>query len=874
MKRKFIVLISAICLLLVFVFCGTAVHTQGMAVSAQNIIKTDKDLFVYGDGIEMENDVIMPKYVLDAYAHMNTKYNEKGLKVIVSQNGATFHYGGIVNLNNYTQEDDLFQILVTPETRDALEFGEIVFKLTDVYDENNFITIKATAFSGVQIKNLTDFKISDANGENFVVDSTSLRAVSSWRGDEILLQDGETKVINPFSFSINPTTLDFYIATNSANNDMFIRSRQYRLGSQEKQGNRAVKFTTNEVYIDVTVNGLKAPKGTFYITKFLGKDLTGEVVGAHDVNFNIENVMDEMGNMPYAIKGEPYRIPTAEIYAYGVSSKKAEFQIINPAGELFFPGENVFIPTQTGEYQIVYFSKINGVVCQKNISLIVEAAYRTDLEYYIEDKTIVSGIAYIVETGEIVGGSGLTSVVAEVYKNGEKIELLQSGRHAYFIPASGVYTIKHTVSDYLKSKVYEQNITVCDEVVFSEIYLPSCIMAGRDYSVQAPLMSYVSGGEVKTVKTQMYVNGVVAEVLRLEENATAIVTFKGYGDGTEYVSAEKTIVGKSDKEYQAYVRNFFEVYEGELLVDSVFGLQCNDSGIAQMEFLAPISNRNLSVVFTPKVFDTESFSILFQGSDDANHFIQAVVKKNVQLGFAELYINGELVFLSAESILGSTFTLSIDIEGRVYIGETQITQIQQWMSGFGFDGFSENVYVRFTIENGAADTLVQINKIGNQTLSNLKSDRIAPYFEVEKELPTNLYLKQGEEFIFPTVYAYDVLQFNAYIYLLVRDSEGNILFDDLMQEAYTFKADKIGEYWVGYYVYDRTDKRGNESFMQVYVQVMTSTKPTFVFSQGIPTEIATGKKYSFPKIEVESPLKTEYYIFTCKYNIYKIFRNL
>ena len=859
MKIRKGILLCACCFLASIGVSISNMDTESVRAASTS---TDARMFVCSEGLEMEDAAFMPQYVYDAYDNMITQYNRTGLKVTVKEQGASFRYNSIVNLNDLSAGTDIFQILVAPEVQDALEINNIEFKLTDIYDESNFITIKASAFSGQAIKNLTEILVYDAEGEAFVMQSSETRAVSSWRGDVITLRDqAKTQVINPFSFSINPETLDFYIASTHAGADSILRTLKYKLGDQETQGNRAVKFATNEVYVDVKINTLSAPDGSFWITKFLGKDLTGTPFGAQNVNFIVEDTKDANEVLPYGVVGMEYRIPQTQVYAFGVEPMMTEISIIDELGKVFFPGKNAFTPKKEGKYIISYTAPIYGTTVEHRIPLEVKKQYEHEIVYEIEDMMAISGETFIVNLGNASGGNGTLKTEVKLFQGETPIELKKSGSITYFIPVTGTYTIKHYVSDYLQTKVYEQTITTIEKCVFEEVYVPQYIMANRTYTLQKPVASIVKGGELIYAESEMYVNGVKADNLRLSVDESAVITFKAILEGVTYESKEYTVVSKSDKASTYYLENFFDVKSGSILIDSTLGLQADAEGNAKADFLMPISNRNLLVAITPKQFLSGEAVVVFQDGGNADKQIELSIKKNETLGGTTISANGEMIFVSTDSLTGTTFNLSIGLDGSIYNGETKIGKAAEWLSGYQFDGFSEWVYVFIEMRNAGETSSLLMNKIGNQTISNQKSDRIAPYLELQRELPNNLYIKQNETQIFPMAYAYDVLQGNAYIYLWVRDGEGNILFDDLMTEDYTFTAETLGEYWLGYYVYDREGKKGNENFFQVYIQVTTSTMPTVTLGSEIPTTVAVNTEFKIPTIQVNSSLETKYYVY-------------
>lgn len=72
--------------------------------------------------------------------YTNTVYAHKGLQVELA-NGDTLKYNKIINLNDYSSSDKLFDLFVIPKNVGTADATEIYVTFTDVYDSSNTVTV-------------------------------------------------------------------------------------------------------------------------------------------------------------------------------------------------------------------------------------------------------------------------------------------------------------------------------------------------------------------------------------------------------------------------------------------------------------------------------------------------------------------------------------------------------------------------------------------------------------------------------------------------------------------------------------------------------------------------------------------------------------
>ena len=71
--------------------------------------------------------------------------DSQGLNVSLLQ-GSTFYFNPIIDFSDKTKEDEMISLNITPERLGVADFGRLFIRLTDVYDENNYVTISVNNY--------------------------------------------------------------------------------------------------------------------------------------------------------------------------------------------------------------------------------------------------------------------------------------------------------------------------------------------------------------------------------------------------------------------------------------------------------------------------------------------------------------------------------------------------------------------------------------------------------------------------------------------------------------------------------------------------------------------------------------------------------
>ena len=839
-------------------------------------------LFTVSDGITLTDQKQAPAYMLEAMSTMTNRQNTVGLGVRVTENDATMHYNGIINLYDIAgYRTNFVQLLVTPQFAGVREFIDgIKFKLTDIYDENKFITMEIKANSNTT----TSVFIYDSNGKEYVRFQPLLRAQSSFDG--VVNSEG---CINTLSVNLDIATKVEGVPTNQMAvyldpykvDGTSIPSRMYSLNSETEQGARALQWTTGEVYLDISFGEIEKSGAEFILTRFANLDMSVDTLQSEDFHYAYDfkdGITAE--TMPYGVVGVPYAIPSARGYNLVGGVVNASSFITDEDGNMYLG--SMFTPQKAGKYIVQYACSLAGIEHTFFLPIVIleEYADEDELRYTVEDDTVPFGQAYAVKTGAVSGGVGNVSVTQELYVNGEKTDLLVSGDARYFIAesAKNEYVVKHYVTDYLQTRVFEQKITVEDDkpFYFNETFVPSDVMVGRNYTLIAPKAYYSDNGQLKYVESKLVVDGEEKTSLSLNTVGEHIVKFATSVNGTTYYSEEYVVEAHSDEAYvydteknqKAYLYNFFDVTGGRMDVDPAInnlGVRstATDGGLANAAFLVPVSILDASI------------SVITVGKEQSNYdslniVINDLSGKKLTLKFSEMEVNGmaftvihiggKEVARYQKSLVETTTNVIIKRDGSIYDGMNYNFTAKVWDDGFAFDGFSDFVWFEVQMENVTGNSLIRFGKISNQTITRAASDRVGPFLSVNQPLAANIYIKKGEIFVFPNAYAFDLLQQSGGVYITVRElgTLTELVVEQPLTEDYVFTGAERGEYLVIYTAYERggDNKGGNSNSVQYYIKVETDVMPSISLNGSINETAAVGDKISVPMAVVDSPIST------------------
>lgn len=631
-------------------------------------------------------------------------------------------------------------------------------------------------------------------------------------------------------------------------------------------------FPSGKARLSVEAQNYSGSSATVCITEVYGiDDLSDNVfIDSDKPEITVNNEYD--GNMPSALKGYSYEIPSATAYDAYAGNCDVKISVRYNYGtdsSVNVPIENGrFVTDKVGTYGILYeaYDKVGNYSSE----VLYVFAYETIPEVMFE---IPSHAVTNAKSGEwvniinvedeaISGGSGKKTVRTYLEFNGKR-ELVSGGFRA---ADPGVYTVIYEVTDYVGKKTEKSY-----NVVVTENDVP---VLEKDYNV---FPAYISGGEYTIPAYYAYVtkNGKLTkelcDVSITDGNGTktykggdkATVSVKNNGDsvrftvssnGTTLVSHESVGVAAWVKE-EAGTRFHLENY----LVGEGFAVEKTSTGMVltaeknsmRFVFANALSSKQLTARVNGIKGANENTVLrirVFDAIDENIGFSIAVGGVNVP--YAE--IEGIRHALS-DTTFGESGTIEIAYsENTVTINGTSVPLKS-------FDGFERNeVFLEVEYEGYGENAGITFASVGNCNFNTAQTDRFAPVIEATHE--TGGVRTFGEEYVLYAPVAYDVYSPNLEYYLTVTAPDGSIAKDvnglilDKVDPTidYVIRLDKIGEYKVEYFIAEAKSfvSRQNNSSLKYTVVIADEDAPELAWKGEFPTELIVGDMFIVPEYEV------------------------
>ena len=862
----------------------TVIYTAGTKSVEKTITAkfAPSSMFTVSDNVTLTNNQSVPDYISKVVDGMQHKYNTSGLGIFVEDESATIHYNGIVNFDNIVGDGSsspFMEMIATPSRQGVLEFQSgINFKFTDIHDPENFFTMTVSAKDDEN----THVKVFDRYGKEFVPIEWGQYLTSTHSFKALTNREN---CINPISvYFYHSRDFTVYLNSYKLNNERITGAAKYSIGDIVAQGKNAINFTTNEAYLDISFGDILDGGASFVLTKLLNTDLNKEFLETDDFEYVIE--ADNVNNLPYGVRNYPYNIPTAYGYNVVVGLVPAKFYVTDSNGNVY--SGNKIVPKTVGAYTINYYCEYNGVKKEFAAKFNVYADYLPSdkLSYNISPVNLTIGQPYMVEKGGVTGGIGNVSVDYKLFIDGVETDFQGQGDNRYLVAYDSTkeYVIKHYVSDDLQTKVYNQQINVIHnaDCYFNKTFVPSYVMVNRSYQILTPSAYYLDGaGEYKTISTELMINDKLATEFRFVDAGEYKIKFRALIDNVAHYSQEYTVmaiaddayvygVDKNNKEQKSYIYNFLKVDNGTIAIDSTsnnIGIRSNNTNgsLTTAKFNVPISIQNASVSFKTGEISMVNFETI-------NVKIYDLSGESITIKFAKETLGAKdyVAIMHGDTILGryeskfidNTFRFNVSKDGNVFDGDYYNATLNNWDSGFVFDGFSDFVWLEFQLANVVGNSTVYLDRIGNQTITKIATDRVGPFLKLNREIPANIYIKLGEEYSFPTAYSFDLLQQYGEVYVSVETLAGvPILMQTKLENEFVFEAEERGEYLVIYTAYEKANRSGNSAKIQTYIKVETDVLPTIILDGEIPLTAKLGSTVSIPQAIVDSPISADIQVY-------------
>ena len=819
-----------------------------------------------------------------------------GWLVRSSSGSAKFNYGGIVDLSGLTKNDNLIEFLTYSDGEEVF-MNDIRVTFTDIFDDENSFTVHWYRNRWGYINSYLTVEFGDVeygiSNETATFGELRKGYGASAYYTSFMPDVYESKYLFNLQYDYSENTLYFITRDNQKPTE----PKQYTLlplsDSSVLPADYLFKgFTTGEVYVSIEFSSNSS--SGIYLTELAGKKAENLSTENYADNFII---VENSDSIPDGVKNYAYRLPDVYLSALYNGSEGLTATLTGPSGNAVSAENNIFTPTESGEYTLKYTAVYAGMNIIKEIKFNVRDN-PAEIEIDSSSASVAFGEYFNIPDYTVTGGIGDLRVNAILTLDGNTVEPEFNG--SYLIDGNGKYTVVISAEDfvgYKKSKTFDVTVTegmifdfegdIPDTVVAGgTLVLPSfkayvydgaeitaaqnlkttCLIDGKEYdydgkSIEIPadctsITAKFSAGDKYTVKDF----NVLAE--RVTSSTEYFIT---YGEA-EYTVAESGIIMSVGRK-GASAEMPYTLAADNLIIN--FGINDDYADISEVEF-----------VLTDSKYGDLNLELRFYGFDKNRR----TVLMNITGSSEEYTVYGTEYTYSddcgdqaaIEKYAGKKYTLfgvEIDSVKRAVkdrYNSEKVANITSWSNGKVFEGFFERA-CRLTLNatgNEAASEGAEliISQISNNYFNYYSDisgypgcDFIGPEIVVygNKDYKT---VGINEKYLIPSARAFDVLSDGGTVTVTVRVSGNTLISAAACDSEKEITLDRYGLYSV---IYEATDIRGNVTTKTLRIKVADEIPPTLNVSGTYKETYSVGesvKIYQYTAEDLQGALTSSVFI--------------
>lgn len=803
---------------------------DGVTVSA-------KESFIVNKSVLSVNSADSSAHIEDGKIHVDLAIND------------IFTYNEALDLSTATKDVPLINMNFTPYKVGTPDAKYVMIRFTDLYDENNYFTIRMINHGGEWASGVTYLSVGAANQpqvgvENVGDDPTQNKVYTdvdfgaavyfSTSGLPNSEQDTQLKIY--FDYAEKAFYVDREIYSGGQNRMIVDLDNKEHFGTELWDG-----FTTGEVKMSIYAENYQAASCNFSISTINGSSQF-EDTGDQEGPIVLVDTEYELDKLPTALVGKPYTLfqsNAVDVYDGDVETvASVYYKYYSEDPMKISVNDGQFTPTKEGTYVIEYSATdCTGNVGTKCINVKAEKGNGLQIQ--------LKGTATETNTGVPVkvfsdlkyktpSGNTDYSVVAVNKSSGEEVQI--NKKTLEFLPMSdGEWEITVTVQDYVSTvqETFSVNANhTTQPQVYDTVALPKYFIKDATYNMPKLLGYDFSSGV--GIATDM-------DILVKEKGSKEVAIDNGQYTPSKTGKAEiiyrLTVDGKVCE--KVYTVSVVEVgYAGDLDISKYFvaskgnvtaestttNIVYNMKADAMLEFVNLVQVKNLTFAF--QVGKKNAYEKVNVYLTDAMTGKQVKISyQNTKAGAVFSVNDGPTLGLQS-SFDGADRNFSLAYNNDTHTVEASanaVFDIDKYLDGSEFKGFTDSIAL-FAIEaegvSGASQLILK--NLNAHTLNNTRVDRFAPV----ALLKTNSGDRGvGEKIELKIPFVYDTLDPIATIALEVTDPNGSYIKDeegvvlDGTQnpfQDYTIRLDAFGDYTIKY-VY--TDGKGRSD---EYVYAITS----------------------------------------------------
>ena len=818
------------------------------------------------------------KSVLQVNSATSSASLKDGVIQVALADNDVFTYNEILDLSTASKNVPLLNMQFHPTQIGTADATKVKLRFTDLYDENNYITISLNSLTDdwasghvyvtagaadqpqIGVENAGD----PSNSKPHINDIYGFGAAVDYSLAGLPKSAEDTHLTLYFDYAEKALYADRETYTHAKQLLVDLDDASY-FGTDLWEG-----FTTGQVKLSVFASNYQSSTCNFSISTINGNSQLKD----NDESAPIISVNSgyEQDALPTALVGKPYPIFPAT--AIDGCDGKVDVTAAVYFNHTEVPVENgAFTPTETGVYTIKYTSQDrsgNTSAVSVAVNAVVGDALQVTLQNTISETDI--GIPVQVLSGiNCTGASGNVShkVSAKHAATGEQLEI-DPQTYSFTPMTEGDWEITLTAQDYISTVVKTFTVKVnrtSQPQVYSTVAIPDYFIQGATYQLPVLYGYDFSSGKGVLTPMEVYVteNG-------SSETAVANGKYTPANAGAVTVTYRLTVEGKvCEKTYTATVVKVKTILNtvslNKYFVDPT-GAATASSTSTKSTYAFKKDTKLHFVNFV----QVKQFTFAFQtGTQKAYNKISVYLTdvisgKQIKLSYnrtengAAFSINDSAP-IALTTAFDSLFTLTFSDETDIVIPETgKNMKVKTFLDGSEFTGFTDSV-ARFTVElsevTGSSQFVVQT--LNGQKLNNATKDSTAPQFIADSISGT---IEKGKKLQLNGAFVYDVLDPIATVTLKVTDPDGIAVTDDNgtvlngTQDASkdsSITMEKLGTYTIFYTVTDGKKNTGRHIYT---ITVTDGEGPTITLLEHA-TSANPGDTVAIAAIQVEDNLTAD-----------------
>ena len=818
-------------------------------------------------------------------AYKNTP-NHKALNVSIDEK-STFICNEMIDVTNLGADNKLISLYMTPENPGVLEAGQLIIRLTDAYDEKNYVEVKAYA---------------STDGIRHGIAYISAGATSQ-RAGGFTSEGGEFYSAGTYG---TPTKFNFWAVNyyglgqgDGSYSEDYLVNNKYQLffDYQEKQMKTLFHstgkvftiadfddpalftnvwdgFTTGEVILSIRALDFETSNINFAIDYIGGKDVKETKLFDTD---KPTLTVEQEGVAPVAVVNVPYPVFKATAFDRMDGEVKVDTKVYRINGSTkadYNVVDGCFIPTVSGQYVIEYIAKDrSGNVQEETVNVECQNTSPT-INIFVEQSQVVS----MGKTGELIkvadattsGGSGQPVLTCAVYDDSLNPVTVKDG---YFRPTkAGVYSVEYLSIDYLsKSTKFSYNITVTDgsDPVFQET--PTFLkyyVSDREYILpEYVAYNYVNGEQIKAEVQITVVDEQGSRVLASDRKVnfkestvgTATITYKASESVQETFEINVRSVKEGNIAYD--MSKYFNTLTGNVTSSMVqvneetkiTGITATTDG--KVEFINALITDSFEMQFSVDSSKTKfsKLNIYLTDSLDSSKVLKFTYR-SISDAQAVYSVNNGIEYSvgSGFTFAGNAYKLMIN-EGIKKVSGDGVSWIapNKFLDGTDFNGFpSSKAFLSIEFEGVSDESVVRISSINAQVMQLVALDRVKPTVVVPGVDDGSK--KIGDSVVIKPAIAGDVIDQCPIVTLSVKNPDGTFAKSKDNVELKYVSADReyvleLNEYGGYVITYTAKDFSNRETLKIITVNIRDEVAPTITLENANVTEATVGSTISIAK---------------------------